>query len=61
MANAMRNFALEHPGLSSEAFRNPASDCPDWRQAGGELAEVAIRVLYGVGVKDENAALCGAS
>jgi hypothetical protein len=55
MANAMRNFALEHPGLSSATFRNPTSDCPDWRQAGVELAEVAIRVLYGVGVKDENA------
>jgi hypothetical protein len=55
MANSMRNFALEHPGLSSATFRNPASDCPDWRQAGVELAEVAIGVLREVGVEDGQA------
>jgi hypothetical protein len=55
MANAVRNFALEHPGLSSATFRNPVSDCPDWRQAGAELAEVAIHVLHEIGVPDESA------
>jgi Tetracyclin repressor-like, C-terminal domain len=55
MANAMRNYALEHPGLSSATFRNPASDCPDWRQAGAELSQVAIRVLHEVGVQHESA------
>jgi hypothetical protein len=55
MANAMRNFALEHPGLSSATFRNPTSDCSDWRQASTELAQLAFQVLREVGVEDGQA------
>lgn len=56
MANAMRNFALEHPGLSAATFRNPASDRPDWQQAGAELQQVAFQALAQVGLRDERAA-----
>jgi hypothetical protein len=56
LANAMRNFALEHPGLSAATFRTPASDNPDWLQAGAELARVASLVLFGVGLNGTQAA-----
>jgi len=30
MADAMRNFALERPGLSAATFRTTTTDCPEW-------------------------------
>jgi hypothetical protein len=39
MADAMRNFALEHPGLSAATFRTATTDCPEWRQALLELSQ----------------------
>jgi hypothetical protein len=56
LATAMRNFALEHPGLSAATFRNPASDRPDWQQAGAELQRVAFLALSQVGLEGEQAA-----
>ncbi|WP_159011088.1 TetR-like C-terminal domain-containing protein [Bradyrhizobium sp. S69] len=38
MAHAMRDFALEHPGLSAATFRNSTTDSPEWRQALSELS-----------------------
>jgi hypothetical protein len=40
IANAMRNFALEHPGLSAATFRTATNDCPEWRQALAELSQI---------------------
>jgi Tetracyclin repressor-like, C-terminal domain len=55
MANAMRNFALEHPGLSAATFRSTATDSPEWRQALAELAQTAFRVFSEVGLDGEPA------
>lgn len=55
MAAAMRNFALERPGLAAATFRSEASDCAEWRQAGGELAQTALQVFAKTGIKGESA------
>jgi WHG domain-containing protein len=54
-ARAMRDFALERPGLSAATFRSPASDCPDWRAAGFALSATVFQVFAGVGVVAEAA------
>jgi Tetracyclin repressor-like, C-terminal domain len=56
LANAMRDFALEHPGLSAATFRNPASDSPEWQRAGADLKQVAFEAFSQVGLKDDHAA-----
>jgi hypothetical protein len=56
MADAMRNFALEHPGLSAATFRNAESDSPDWQEAGAELFGIAHRVFVQVDIEGEHAA-----
>ena len=33
VAQAMRDYALERPALAASAFRTPASDCLEWREA----------------------------
>jgi len=55
MARSMRDFALQHPGLSAATFRSAATDSPDWRQALGELLDTAYRVLAQVGLQGEPA------
>jgi hypothetical protein len=55
MAHAMRDFALEHPGLSAATFRNATIDSPEWRQALFELSETAYGVLAQVALKGEPA------
>jgi Tetracyclin repressor-like, C-terminal domain len=55
MAHSMRNFALEHPGLSAATFRSATTDSPEWRQALGELAETAYRVFAQVALEGEPA------
>lgn len=55
MARAMRNFALERPGLSAAAFRSPTTDSEEWRQAGTELAQTVRQVFAHVGVEGEAA------
>jgi hypothetical protein len=55
MAHSMRDFALEHPGLSAATFRNSTTDSPEWRQALGELSETAHRVLAQVSLQGEPA------
>jgi hypothetical protein len=55
MAHAMRDFALEHPGLSAATFRSSTTDSPEWRQALGELLGTANRVLAQVGLEGEPA------
>jgi hypothetical protein len=56
MAHSMRDFALQHPGLSAATFRTAAAtDNPDWRRALGELLETAYRVLAQVELEGEPA------
>jgi Tetracyclin repressor-like, C-terminal domain len=55
MARAMRNFAIEHPGLSAATFRRPASDCPDWRKAGLALSKTVFQVFARIDVVAEAA------
>jgi hypothetical protein len=55
MAHAMRDFALEHPGLSAATFRSATTDSPEWRQALGELMGTALRVLAQAGLEGEPA------
>jgi Tetracyclin repressor-like, C-terminal domain len=55
MAHSMRNFALEHPGLSAATFRSATTDSPEWRKALGELAETAYRVFAQVALEGEPA------
>ncbi len=55
MAEAMRNFALEHPGLSAATFRSATTDSPEWREALGELSETALGVFAQVALEGEPA------
>jgi Tetracyclin repressor-like, C-terminal domain len=55
MAHSMRDFGLEHPGLSAATFRNSTTDSPEWRQALSELSETAYRVFERVGLEGEPA------
>jgi hypothetical protein len=55
MADAMRNFALEHPGLSAATFRTATTDSPEWHQAGLELAKIVFCVFSKVGLVGEPA------
>jgi hypothetical protein len=55
MADAMRNFALEHPGLSAATFRNAESASSDWLEASAELFRIAHQVFVQVDIKDEQA------
>jgi hypothetical protein len=55
MADAMRNFALEHPGLSAATFRNAASNSSDWLEATAELFRIAHQVFVQVDIKGEQA------
>jgi hypothetical protein len=55
MARSMRDFALQHPGLSAATFRSATTDSPEWRQALGELIETAYRVLAQVKLEGESA------
>jgi hypothetical protein len=56
MADAMRSFALEHPGLSAATFRNAESASSDWQEAGVELFRVAHQVFLQVDIEGEQAA-----
>jgi hypothetical protein len=55
MAHSMRDFALQHPGLSAATFRSATTDSPEWRQALGELMETVYRVLAQVKLEGEPA------
>jgi hypothetical protein len=55
MAHSMRDFALEHPGLSAATFRSATTDSPEWRQALMELSETTHRVFAQVGLEREPA------
>ena len=52
MADAMRSFALEHPGLSAATFRNAESASSDC----AELFRIAHQVFLQVDVEGEQAA-----
>ena len=56
MADAMRSFALEHPGLSAATFRNAESDSSDWQEAGAELFRITHQVFIQVDMEGELAA-----
>jgi Tetracyclin repressor-like, C-terminal domain len=55
MADAMRSYALEHPGLSAATFRSVTTDSPEWRQALLEVAQIAFGVFSEVGLNGEPA------
>ena len=56
MADAMRGFALEHPGLSAATFRNAESAFSDWQEAGADLFRIAHLVFAQVDIHGEQAA-----
>jgi hypothetical protein len=53
MADAMRSFAVGHPGLSAATFRSPTTDSPEWRQAHVELSQTAFRVFAELALEGE--------
>jgi Tetracyclin repressor-like, C-terminal domain len=55
MADAMRNYALDHPGLSAATFRTSTTDSPEWRQALFDVSQVVLRVFAEVGLDGEPA------
>ena len=60
VAHAMRDYALERPALAASAFRTPASDCPEWREAHAGLFHF-LTVLFaecGLTGRDPELALC---
>ncbi len=56
----MRIFAHERPGISAAAFRSAFTDCPEWRQAGLELATLFMDLMSEIGLNETQAidALC---
>ena len=56
MADAMRSFALEHPGLSAATFRSAESGSSDWQEAGAELFRTARQVFTQVDIHGDEAA-----
>jgi hypothetical protein len=55
LAGAMRNYALEHPGLSAATFRTATTDSSEWRQAALELSKIVLCVFAEVGLDGEPA------
>jgi hypothetical protein len=55
MANAIRNYSLERPGLSAATFRDPAIDSLEWQEAGSKLTQTVLRVFAGLGFEGEQA------
>jgi len=55
VADAMRSYALEHPGLSAATFRTATTDSPEWRQATLELTKIVFGVFAEVGLDGEPA------
>jgi hypothetical protein len=55
VAGAMRNYALEHPGLSAATFRTATTDSSEWRQAALELSKIVFCVFAEVGLDGEPA------
>jgi WHG domain-containing protein len=53
MANSMRAFAHERPGLSAATFRSPTVDSPVWRREGELLGETALAVFDRAGLSGE--------
>jgi hypothetical protein len=51
----MRDFAHERPGLSAATFRSAMTDCPEWRQAGGELGSFLCGILADIGIRGHRA------
>jgi hypothetical protein len=56
MADAMRSFALEHPGLSAATFRSAESASSDWQEAAADLFRIAHQVFAQVDIEGEQAA-----
>jgi Tetracyclin repressor-like, C-terminal domain len=55
MADAMRDYALEHPGLSAATFRTAATDSPEWRQALFDVSQIVFGVFAEIGLVGEPA------
>jgi hypothetical protein len=51
----MRAFAHMRPGLSAATFRTAITDCPEWRQAGGDLSAWLATLMAGVGLVQSDA------
>jgi hypothetical protein len=60
VAHAMRDHALERPALSACAFRAPANDCSEWREAHAALYDFMEELLAECGLHagDAELALC---
>jgi hypothetical protein len=55
MAHAIRNYALERPGLSAATFRDPVIDSLEWQEAGSSLARTVSKVFAELGFEEEQA------
>jgi Tetracyclin repressor-like, C-terminal domain len=55
MADAMRDYAPEHPGLSAATFRTAATDSPEWRQALFDVSQIVFGVFAEIGLVGEPA------
>jgi hypothetical protein len=55
MAYAMRNYALERPGLSAATFRDPVVDSREWHEAGSKLAQTVSGVFARCGLEGDQA------
>lgn len=51
VAHAMRDYALERPGLSAAAFRTPITDSPEWREACTQLRELMMAIFAECGLR----------
>jgi hypothetical protein len=53
MANSMRAYAHERPGLSAATFRSPTTDSPVWRREGELLGATALAVFERAGLSGD--------
>ncbi len=51
VACAMRDYALERPGLSAAAFRTPMADCQEWREVYVQLREFMMTIFAECGLR----------
>jgi AcrR family transcriptional regulator len=55
LANAMRTFIKEHPGLYATTLRAPASDDRELQEVAQELMNIILRALSSYNLQDEDA------
>ncbi|HEY0756834.1 MAG TPA: TetR/AcrR family transcriptional regulator [Ktedonobacteraceae bacterium] len=45
LALAIKQFAVEHPGLYAATLQAPSTEDPEWQAAGNEVVDICIRAL----------------